>query len=160
MMPPIDPPFTVRRATAGDIDILVAFTLREALEAEGLDLDAAAVQRGVRGAFENPARAAYWVAETPDGHIVASTSVVTEWSNFRGGDYWWIQSLYVAPEHRGRGLVERLLDHVWTAARASDALDLRLYAHRSNARALRAYDRCGFTASPYIILTRARGHHG
>jgi ribosomal protein S18 acetylase RimI-like enzyme len=52
------------------------------------------------------------------------------------------------------GLVERLLDHLWTVARASGAVDLRLYAHRSNARALRAYERCGFTAAPYAILTR------
>jgi len=149
--------YTIRRAVPDDVDTLIAFTLQEAQEAEGIELDVAAVRHGVRGAFDNPARATCWIAEGPEGRVVASTSVVTEWSNFHGGEYWWVQSLYIVPEHRGRGLVDRLLDHLWSAARAAGALDLRLYAHRSNEKALRVYKRCGFTASPYMILTRATG---
>lgn len=147
-------PYTIRHAVAADLDTLIAFTLAEAREAEGIELDMGEVRRGVRGAFADPPRARYWLAVDPDGHAVASTSVVTEWSNFHGGEYWWVQSLYIAPAHRGRGLVERLLDHLWTAARTAGALDIRLYAHRSNTRALRAYERCGFTASPYVIMAR------
>ncbi len=146
--------YTIREAVSTDIETLVAFTVQEARDAEGLELDVPAVRRGVGGAFGDPPLAAYWVAETPDGHVVASTSVVTEWSNFRGGHYWWIQSLFVMPEHRGSGLVERLLDHLTSAADASGALDLRLYARDSNERALRAYRRCGFTTASYIIMTR------
>jgi ribosomal protein S18 acetylase RimI-like enzyme len=146
--------YLIRRAAPADVGTLIAFTIREGREAEGLTLDAAAVGRGVRGAFVDPPRATYWVAEDPEGHVAASTSVVTEWSNFHGADYWWVQSLYIDPGHRGRGLVERLLDHLWTAARASGALDLRLYAHRSNARALRVYERCGFAVASYAILSR------
>jgi ribosomal protein S18 acetylase RimI-like enzyme len=59
----------------------------------------------------------------------------------------------VVPEHRGHGLVELLLDHLVRMADASGALDLRLYAHSSNVRALRAYRRCGFTVAPYTIMT-------
>jgi ribosomal protein S18 acetylase RimI-like enzyme len=139
---------------SADIDTLVAFTLQEAREAEGAEKDAAAVGRGVRAAFDDPPVATYWVAEIPDGSVVASISINTEWSDFHGGYYWWIQSLFIVPEHRGAGLVELLLDHVAKAAEASDALDLRLYAHESNQRALRVYYRCGFTAAPYIIMTR------
>ncbi len=144
----------IRRAVPEDIEAIVTLTLEEAREAESLHLDAAAVRRGVEGAFREQPRAAYWVAESTEGHIVASTSIVTEWSNFHGGEYWWVQSLYIAPAHRGHGLVDRLLDRLWTEARAAGALDLRLYAHRANARALRAYERCGFTPAPYVIMAR------
>lgn len=149
------PGYTIRDAVSADIETLVAFTLQEAHDAEGIGQDVTGVRRGVGGAFEDPPRAAYWVAEGADGRVVASTSVVTEWSNFHGGYYWWIQSLFIVAEHRGGGLVELLLDHLARAAEASGALDLRLYAHESNARALRAYRRCGFAVAPYVIMTRA-----
>ena len=144
--------YSIRDAWMQDIDTLVAFTLREAHEAENLDADEAAVRRGVAAAFDKPL-AAYWVAECA-GQVVASVSVVKEWSNFRAGWYWWIQSLFILPEHRGSGLVELLIGHVARAAQAAGALDLRLYAHTSNERALRAYIRCGFRRSPYMLMTR------
>jgi ribosomal protein S18 acetylase RimI-like enzyme len=146
--------YRFRTADRRDVDTIAGLTLLEAREAEGLELDAGAVSRGVRAAFDDPSLARYWVAETPGGEIAASTSIVTEWSNFRGGQYWWIQSLFVAPEHRGRGLVDRLLNHLATEALAAGALDLRLYAHESNRRALRVYERCGFTRAPYVIMRR------
>ena len=146
--------YTIRKASAADIDTLVAFTLREAREAEDADAADEDVRRGVRGAFADPPRATYWVAEGADGRIVASTSVVGEWSNFHGGDYWWIQSLFIDPEHRGRGLVDQLLEHLEHAATAAGALELRLYAHRANERAIRVYRRCGFVEPPYLIMRR------
>lgn len=103
-----DPPtiYTIRRALRSDVDVLVEFTLQEGYEAEGTNKDEAAVRRGVEGAFRDPPLAAYWVAESPEKAIVGSTSVVTEWSDFNGGHYWWIQSLFIVPEHRGGGLVD------------------------------------------------------
>ena len=150
----VAPDYAIRAAVRTDIDTLVAFTLQEASEAEGIEADPEAVRRGVRAAFDEPLPAAYWVAETPDGSVAASVSVVTEWSNFHGGYYWWVQSLFVAPAHRGRGLAERLLDHLARAAETRGALDLRLHVHNSNRRALRAYHRCGFGAAPYSVMTR------
>jgi ribosomal protein S18 acetylase RimI-like enzyme len=150
----VSPGYTIRSATLADIDAIVAFTLAEAREAEARTLDADAVRRGVAAAFERPPRAVYWVVETADGRLAASTSVVTEWSNFHGSDYWWVQSLYIAPEHRGAGLVDRLLDHLAAAAARAGALDLRLYAHASNDRAHRVYERCGFERAPYVIMRR------
>lgn len=146
--------FAVRPATPADTDTLVAFTLSEALDAERRTLVRAEVQRGVAGAFATPPKAGYWVVES-GGTIVASCSVVTEWSNFRGGDYWWIQSLYIVPERRGKGLVDLILHHLVREAKAAGALDLRLYGYNTNARALRAYQRFGFRESPYLILTKS-----
>jgi ribosomal protein S18 acetylase RimI-like enzyme len=146
--------YSIREATHADLEAIVGFTLREADEAEGVELSDDMVRRGVRGGLEDPVLARYWVAETPEGDVIAATSVVTEWSNFNGGHYWWIQSLYIVPECRGRGLVEMLLGHIAAAARAAGAVDLRLYAHQSNERAMRTYRRCGFTPAPYTIMSR------
>ncbi len=146
--------YSIRPATIADSDTLVAFTMSEALDAERRNLNRAEVQRGVAGGFETPPKSRYWVAET-DGRVVACASIVTEWSNFRGGDYWWIQSLYILPEQRGRGLVELLLQHLVREAKAGRALDLRLYGFNTNARALRAYERFGFREAPYLILTKS-----
>ena len=146
--------YTIRPARIEDLDVVVEFTIQEAQEAEGKTLERAGVARGVRGAFDEPARARCWVADAPDGGVVAYASAVAEWSNFHGRDYWWVQGLFVAPDHRGGGLVDRLLDHVAAAARGAGVLDLRLYAHQANGRALRAYARVGFRATPYVIMSR------
>ena len=143
-----------RDANCDDLETLLAFTLQEVYEAEGTQKDVDGVRRGVEGAFQDPPRSAYWIVETPDGRAVASTSIVTEWSDFHGGEYWWIQSLFIAPDHRGRGLVELMLDYLATIAKAAGALELRLYAHNSNERAFRVYRRCGFTTAPYTIMAR------
>ena len=149
--------YRIREAECADTKILVAFAEREAIETEGSAPDGAAVDVGVRSAIEGFAPATYWVAESDGGSVVASISVVTEWSNFRGGYYWWVQSLYIDPQHRGSGLVDRLLDFVAEAARAAGALDLRLYVLRSNDRAMAAYRRCRFEAAPYAIMVRRLG---
>ena len=146
--------YSIRRADAADLETLVDFTLEEALEAEGETLNSEDVRRGVLAGLEDASIAAYWVAESADGQVVASTSAVREWSNFNGRYYWWVQSLFIVVEHRGRGLVDLLLDRLAEEAHAAGALDLRLYAHRSNGRALEAYRRCGFDEAPYVIMKR------
>ena len=154
MSVPLSSEYRIRAATRADIETLLAFTLQEVYEAEGTQKDVDGVRRGVEGAFLDPPRSAYWIVETMDGRPIASTSIVTEWSDFHGGDYWWIQSLFIAPEHRGHGLVELILDHLAAMAKAAGALELRLYAHNSNERAFRVYRRCGFTTAPYTIMAR------
>lgn len=147
--------YRIRPATPHDVEVLVGFTLHEAQDAERVSLDPSRVRRGVALALQDPALARYWVVEAPDGEVVASASVTTEWSNFHGGHYWWVQSLFVDPSNRGNGLVDRLLDHLAQTAAANGALDLRLYAHEVNARARRVYDRCGFTLAPYVLMKRS-----
>ena len=149
--------YAIREAVPADLDVLVAFTVQEARESDGSEKDVRGVTRGVQAAFDDPPLARYWVAETGARRVVANISVVTEWSNFHGGCYWWIQSLFIDPEHRGAGLVQRLLDHVARAAAEAGALDLRLHARESNERALRVYRRAGFTVAPYIMLRRSLG---
>jgi ribosomal protein S18 acetylase RimI-like enzyme len=145
--------YSIRLAAEADVEMLVDFTLREAAEAEGARLTIEQALRGVRGGFATPPCSTYWVAEAADGTMVASTSIVKEWSNFHGGHYWWIQSLYIVPDHRGSGLVKQLIGHLASVSRSAGALDLRLYVHSVNRRAIRAYRRCGFVEAPYSIMT-------
>ena len=65
--------------------------------------------------------------------------------------------MFIVLEHRGSGLIELLLDHLADAAISSGAIDLRLYVHGSNQRAVKAYSRCGFSKAPYMIMTRRLG---
>lgn len=144
--------YFIRPATPDDINKIIEFTTQEAQESEGSVIDLVAVERGVSSAFcENP-RSKYWVMEDSSGTVIANTSVVKEWSDFHGNDYWWIQSFYIAPEHRGMGLADELIKHLTKEAKSEKALELRLYVHGDNGRAIRAYERCGFTESPYTIM--------
>jgi ribosomal protein S18 acetylase RimI-like enzyme len=149
--------YFVRRAQDKDLDSLVSFTVAEAREAEGAEKDPAIVRRGVEAGLSNPAIAKYWVVESDQGEVVARTSVVREWSDWHAQDYWWIQSMYVVPAHRGQGLVEMLIGAVSAEARDSGAADLRLCVHTRNRRAIRAYRRCGFGDSPYAIMCKDLG---
>jgi GNAT superfamily N-acetyltransferase len=146
---------SLRRAAVSDLETIVTFTVAEAREAEEVELERAVVRRGVEAGLRDPSVSTYWVAESSDGEVIASISAVREWSNFNGGYYWWIQSLFIEPVHRGSGLVDLLLDKVAEEARASGAIDLRLYAHGANRRALEAYHRCGFSEAPYVIMLRS-----
>jgi len=146
--------YVVRKAQDKDLDSLVSFTVAEAHEAEGVEKDPSIVRRGVEAGLSNRAIAMYWVVESDQGEIVASTSVVREWSDWHAQDYWWIQSMYVVPGHRGQGLVEMLIGAVSAKARESGAADLRLYVHTTNRRAIRAYRRCGFGDAPYAIMCK------
>jgi ribosomal protein S18 acetylase RimI-like enzyme len=147
--------YMVRKAQDKDLDKLAFFTVAEAHEAEGAEMDPSKVWRGVASGLSNPALAVYWVVETDQGDVVASASVVKEWSDWNAGYYWWIQSLYVIPDHRGRGLPEILIEAVAFEAREQGAADLRLYVHEQNSRAIKAYRRCGFTNLPYKIMSKA-----
>lgn len=128
--------------------------MQEAKETEGKEPDRGMVTLGVRSALEGNVPATYWVVETEDKQIAGSISIVTEWSNFRGGEYWWIQSLFIVPEHRGTGLVDQLLEYIIDEAERNGALELRLYALKTNKRALEAYKRSRFIEIPYTVMAR------
>ena len=154
--------YTVRSASLDDLPILTAFTLAEARAAEGRELDLERVQSGVRTGLTDPQRARYWVLVDETGNPAGSISVVREWSDWQAGDYWWVQSVYLVPEVRGRGLLSKLLAAVKVAAVQAGALELRLYVHRDNQNAVRAYRRAGFAATAYEIFTLplGEGTHG
>lgn len=149
-----DDDLRIRRARPGDLDSLVAFAAEEARDAEGAEKAPATLRRGIAAALEDERLGMYWVLVNAADEPLGTISAVTEWSNWHAGFYWWIQSLYVIPACRGGGHAARLLDAVAAEARRRGGLDLRLYVHGENRRALRAYEKAGFRESRYRIMTR------
>lgn len=143
--------YTTRRAGLADLEQLTAFTLAEAAEAEGMPKHQPDVRAGIRTALLDDDVAMYWLLEHA-GVAIGHASIVKEWSDWHAGYYWWIQSMYLDPQHRGRGLMPRLLGAIRECAREHHALQLRLYVHRENSRAIRAYQLAGFNDSDYRIM--------
>src|SRR4051794_9888896 len=102
---PLAMAFELRPARLEDASALVDFNAAMALETEHLALDRATLARGVRAALEDSAKARYFVAADESGDRVIGMLMLTlEWSDWRDGEIWWIQSVYVHPEHRRRGV--------------------------------------------------------
>jgi ribosomal protein S18 acetylase RimI-like enzyme len=141
----------VRPARAADRDAIAAFNAAMARETEHRELDLATLTRGVERGLADPAKGRYFVAEL-DGRVAGCLMVTTEWSDWRAGWFWWIQSVYVDPAQRGRGVYGALHEHVRTAARAAgDVVGIRLYVEKDNTRAQRAYRKLGMTETDYRL---------
>lgn len=146
---------TVRRATPADLDSLVHFAAEEARAAEGIDKAPGTLRAGILAALENEQLALYWVLADERDQPVGVISALREWSNWNAGYYWWVQSLYIAPDYRGRGYLTLLFDAVREEAGRQNGLDLRLYVHDGNERARAAYRKNGFAEMHYRIMHSA-----
>jgi GNAT superfamily N-acetyltransferase len=134
----------IRPATLGDARVVADYNRALAWETEKLRLDPARVRRGVRALLRDPAK---------DGRVIGQLMITLEWSDWRNGFFWWIQSVYVHPEHRRRGVFQGLFLHVRRLARRkTDVCGLRLYVETHNARALRVYEALSFEHTPYQLL--------
>jgi len=142
----------IREADLSDAQVIAAFNLRLAEESEGLRLEAATVQAGVAAELKDSAKGIYYVAEIA-GAVAGQLMITYEWSDWRNGTIWWIQSVYVKPECRRAGVFRALFNHVRTLAqRREDVCSLRLYVHAENARARQSYERLGMTRTRYEIF--------
>lgn len=147
---------TIRQAAIEDRDRIVLFNQAMAKETEGRMLDRGTLNRGVEAMLADPARGRYFVVEeegtpTEDAEIVGQLAVTTEWSDWRNGEIWWIQSVYVARSHRRRGIYGQLHRHVRAMARESGVIGLRLYVERDNEAAQSAYRALGMLPSSYVM---------
>ncbi len=147
----------VRRATLSDLPLLVEFVAEEAREAEGINKDLGTLEKGIRTALEDDSIAIYWVLVDEQDLPVGSVSAVREWSDWNAGYYWWIQSIYLSPGQRGKRRMSLLLDAVKSEMDRQQGLELRLYVHEENRRALKAYQKADFVRLPYQILVLRTG---
>jgi ribosomal protein S18 acetylase RimI-like enzyme len=139
----------VRAARPGDVPAIVEFQLRMARETEDLDLDRDTLTRGVEAVFADPRKGAYWMA-VRGRQVVGGLLTTFEWSDWRNGTVLWIQSVYVVPEERGRGVYRALYEHLKRRVEADPALKgIRLYVDRRNTGAQRVYERLGMTREHY-----------
>ncbi len=142
----------IRIAQKKDTPALVEFNQAMALETEGKRLDSGVLKSGVEAVFDDDKKGFYIVAEE-DAEIIGGLLITFEWSDWRNGDFWWIQSVYVRPSHRGRGHYRRLHEHVrGLAAREPDVCGLRLYVERENAGAQATYRALGMYETPYLLF--------
>ena len=146
----------VRTATLADTERIAAFQQAMALETEGKRLDATTLRKGVAGVFEAPEKGFYVVvvadAAGGDAPVVASLLITYEWSDWRNATFWWIQSVYVDPGWRRKGVYRAMYDHVLSLARGrGDVCGLRLYVERTNIIARKTYDSLGMHTSHYDL---------
>jgi ribosomal protein S18 acetylase RimI-like enzyme len=143
----------VRRAGPADAETVAAYNVAMALETENHVLDPATIAAGVRTAVTDATKCRYFVAESV-GRVVGQTMVTFEWSDWRNGDVWWLQSVYVHPEFRGRGVFRALHAEVERAARDAGAVGMRLYVWNDNARAQTTYGKLGWADANYRVMER------
>lgn len=142
----------IRLATPRDARVVAAFNAAMALETEGKVLFPEVVGAGVRNLLKRPRAGFYLVAETAS-EVVGSLMITTEWSDWRNGDFWWIQSVYVLPEFRRRGVYKRLYRHVQRlAAKRRAVCGFRLYVERNNRRAQATYRASGMERTHYLVF--------
>lgn len=141
----------IREARPDDLDTIVEFNIRIARETEDKVLDRATVARGVETLLREPVRGRFWIAEA-ENRPVGQIMVTFEWSDWLAADFWWIQSVYVAPECRRQGAYRALHGHVEREAKKDGACGLRLYVERANDRAKKAYEALGMRHSRYDLF--------
>ena len=142
----------IRQAKKEDAAALVEFNQAMALETEGKRLDAVTLRSGVGAVLSDANKGFYVVAENSDGRICGGLLVTSEWSDWRNSWFWWIQSVYILPEMRGKKIYSRLYKFVKSRALESENVcGFRLYVERENERASRVYETLGMEASHYLM---------
>lgn len=144
----------VRSAIAADIDVIVQFNAAMAVETEAKTLDPAVLRAGVAAVFAEPRRGFYLIAERA-GEVAGCLLITYEWSDWRNGDWWWLQSVYVRPEHRRGGVFRALYAQVEQLAAARDAFGVRLYVEHDNRHAQETYIALGMHEEQYRMYAKA-----
>jgi GNAT superfamily N-acetyltransferase len=145
---------TYRDALPADRDAIVDFQIAMARETEGVELDRDVCSRGVAAVFADPSLGRYFVAES-EGRVAASLLITYEWSDWRNGQWWWLQSVYVQEEFRRYGVFRALYAEVERRVRATpDAIGLRLYVERDNRRAQATYATLGMHETDYRLYEK------
>lgn len=142
----------VRKATADDIDSIVEFQILMASETEGIVLNKPNVIKGVSAVLADDSKGRYYVAEIKE-KVVSSLLTTFEWSDWRNGTILWIQSVYVLPEIRRKGVYRKMYGYIKNIVLADENLNgIRLYADKSNIPAQKTYKTLGMSPDHYVTF--------
>jgi ribosomal protein S18 acetylase RimI-like enzyme len=150
----------IRPARLSDAEVICEFNRLMAKETENKDLDPAMLQAGVAAMLSDPHKGRYFVAEASqdewgEGLIVGQLGVTREWSDWRNGNIWWIQSVYVAAQARRHGVFRKLYEHLLNEARAADdVIGVRLYVEHDNQVAQATYRKLGLEMTGYHVMEK------
>jgi ribosomal protein S18 acetylase RimI-like enzyme len=141
----------VREATEQDIPSLLDFQLKMALETENITLEISSLTMGVHRLFKDPTKGRYYVAEA-NTEIIGCLMTTYEWSDWRNGTVLWIQSVYVAKEHRGSGVYKKMYNYIKQLVEGDpDLKGIRLYVDKTNANAQKTYQKIGMNGDHYTV---------
>ena len=142
----------IRRARPADAKAIVEFNSAMALETEGKRLFPEVIGAGVRSLLRSPKAGFYLLAQTTT-EIAGVLMITKEWSDWRNGTFWWIQSVYVRPEFRRKGVYRALYAHIRKLAKADCRVcGFRLYVERENRRAQATYRALGMEKTRYLVF--------
>lgn len=143
---------SIRKATFSDIPVLLDFQLKLALETENLKLDPGTLEKGMRSLFNDPSKGLYYVAEADD-EIAGCHMLTYEWSDWRNGMVYWLQSVYVKSEFRKHGIFKKMFNRLMEEIRDNPGIiGLRLYVDKSNERAQKVYAAMGMNGDHYSVF--------
>ena len=143
---------SIRSATSADAKVIADFNNRLAMETEDETLNNNLIVPGVSAVLHDATKGRYWVAATED-RVVGQIMVTYEWSDWRNGMLWWIDSVYVHEDFRRRGIFSALYRHVESLAAAEpDVRGLRLYVEEENRRAQKTYESLGMAVTGYRVM--------
>jgi ribosomal protein S18 acetylase RimI-like enzyme len=134
--------------------MIISFNTAMALETESLSLDQELISPGVCAVLSDERKGIYFVAEI-EGKIAGQMMITFEWSDWRNGTIWWIQSVYVPTGFRRQGVFKSLYQYVREEARKADVVALRLYVERDNKAAQKTYESLGMHLSHYLLMEEA-----
>lgn len=143
--------YNISEPSMGDVERIVQFQIEMAKETEDIELDRETVTCGVTALIEDEAKGIYLIARDQKGTPAGCLMVTKEWSDWRCGWYWWIQSVYVSPEHRGNGIFTSLYQEVIQRAKREHVSEVRLYVEHTNERAQKRYQKVGMSQSHYLM---------
>lgn len=148
----MDTSFNIRKATQEDAEIIARFNIEMALETENKVLQQEKIENGVRSLFKRPELGFYMVAEV-EGTVIGSLMITKEWSDWRNGVFWWMQSVYVVPEFRRKGVYRSMYQKIKElAAQKPDVCGFRLYVENENRIAQKVYSDLGMDETHYKMF--------
>ncbi|HPW33276.1 MAG TPA: GNAT family N-acetyltransferase [Arenimonas sp.] len=146
------PELSIRQAGIHDVELLASWAQTMAMETEQKQLDADTVLKGVQAGIADPKRARYFIAMSGD-QPAGTLMLTTEWSDWRNGDWWWIQSVYVHPDFRRQGVFQSLYHYVKEmAGQTPGVCGLRLYVEHENVNAQKTYEKLGMQDAGYRMM--------
>lgn len=152
-------PILIRDAQLADLEEIVSFNQQLAWETEGIQLPSDTLTAGVKALLSDASKGRYFLA-TVQQRVVAQVMVTYEWSDWRNGNLWWLQSVYVLPEFRRRGVFRSLFLHIQQLVQQNpEAVGLRLYVETQNTAAQATYERLGLAFAPYRLMQRLNTEH-
>lgn len=142
---------TIRRAGQKDGETIARFQQQMAYETEGVSLESDTLSSGVQAVLDDTHKGVYYVAEADD-RVIASLLITYEWSEWRNGQVWWIQSVYVEKDFRGSGIFSQLYAYIQSLAENdAEVRGIRLYVDNTNTAAQKVYSRMGMNGDHYKV---------